>query len=211
MPRPRGKPQDGELSPERLAFCEGLLEGKSARQAYEDSGFKARGRDAKGNARQLLKEPEIQFYLAVRRMELRERVGVEDERVLEEMMAIAFVDVGEIASEGIRAPEDIARLPRHVRRAITGWRWDKHGNFVLKLADKGRALDQLARYLGLYQRDRKNEADPPVNLLATAFWRYVTSLHISRGLSVAEAVNHARKHPDIVQEWGRSAGLLPSA
>ena len=54
--RPRGKPQDGELSPERIAFCEGILEGKGHRVAYEESGFRAKGKDAAMNARQLLKE-----------------------------------------------------------------------------------------------------------------------------------------------------------
>lgn len=70
--RPRGKPQDGELSAERIAFFEGILEVKGHRVAYEESGFKAKGRDAATNARQLLKEPEIQVYLAARRVELRE-------------------------------------------------------------------------------------------------------------------------------------------
>lgn len=211
MPRPRGKPQDGELSPERLAFCEGLLEGKNARQAYEESGFKARGRNAKSNARQLLKEPEIQFYLAARRMELRERVGVTDERVLSEMMTIAFFDVGEVASEELNGPEDIQRLPEHVRRVITGWRWDKHGHFVIEFADKARALDQLARYLGLYQQDRRNDSELRPNLLTTAFWRYVISLHISQGMSLAEAISYGRNNPGIVEKWGRAAGLLPPA
>ena len=72
-PRPRGKPQDGHLSGERLAFCEGLLAGKSHQVAYEESGFRARGKNAATNARQLLHEPETQAYLAARRMELRAR------------------------------------------------------------------------------------------------------------------------------------------
>ncbi|MEX2582330.1 MAG: hypothetical protein WD766_03605, partial [Gemmatimonadota bacterium] len=50
--RPRGMPQDGELSPERLAFYEGILEGKGHRVAYEESGYKAKGKDAATNARQ---------------------------------------------------------------------------------------------------------------------------------------------------------------
>jgi phage terminase small subunit len=43
-----------------------------------------------------------------------------------------------------------AGLPETVRRAIVGWGWDRNQNFTLKLADKFKALDQLARHLSLY-------------------------------------------------------------
>jgi phage terminase small subunit len=210
VPRGRGLPQDGELSAERLAFCEGLLKGKSARQAYEESGFEARGRDAKSNARQLLKEPEIQFYLAVRRMELRERVSITDERVLREMLRIALWDPAEVVTEDIREPADIARLPEHVRRVIVGWKHDRFGNFILEFADKTKALEQLARYLGLFQQDRRNVHDVEPDLIQTAFWRFVVATHVQEEVTVAEAINRARANPEAVESWGRSVGLLPA-
>lgn len=114
-----------------------------------------------------------------------------------------------MALEELNGPEDIERLPEHVRRVITGWRWDKHGHFVIEFADKARALDQLARYLGLYQQDRRNDSDVRPNLLTTAFWRYVISLHVSQGMPLAEAIGYARNNPEIVEKWGRAAGLLP--
>lgn len=208
MPRPRGKPQDGELSPERLAFCEGILAGKGLRVAYEEAGFKAKGRDAHTNARQLLREPEVQYYLAVRRLELREPTGIEDERVVREMALIAFFDPAELVAETIEKPEDIAKLPEHVRRLIVGWKYDRHGNLELHLADKLKALDMLARYLGIYQSERRNEADEAANLLRTAFWRYVVARHLHEGLSIAEARGYAERNPEEVQAWARSVGLL---
>jgi hypothetical protein len=54
----------------------------------------------------------------------------------------------DLAGMGIHGPEDLAKLPENARRAIVGWAWDKAGNFTLKLADKSKALDQLARYTG---------------------------------------------------------------
>lgn len=51
---------------------------------------------------------------------------------------------------GLRGPADIKRLPETVRRAIVGWSWDRNQNFTVKLADKSKALDQLARHLSLY-------------------------------------------------------------
>lgn len=52
--------------------------------------------------------------------------------------------------DGIYAPRDIKLLPEPIRRAIVGWSWDRNNNFTLKLADKSKALDQLARHLGLF-------------------------------------------------------------
>ena len=148
--RGRGRSQDGMLSRERQAFAEGILAGRSPRQAYEESGFKARGKDASTNSRGLLRETEVQAYLAARRMELRERTDVTAERVVQEMATIGFLDPAEIVAERLECPEDIAQLPEHVRRAIVGWKYDRQGRFVVELAPKVAALDQLAKCFGLY-------------------------------------------------------------
>ena len=209
--RPRGRPQDGRLSEERLRFCEGILAGKSLRLAYEESGFLARGKDAATNGRQLLKEPEIQFYLAARRMELRERTDVEAKRVIQEMAAIAFFDPLELVMEKLEGPEDIAKLPEHVRRVISGWKYDRKGRFIVEFGNKLTALDQLARVFGLYQKGWTNEqARDASRLLSTAFWRFVISLHAARGISVGEAYKEAKSDPEAVEAWARSRGLLPS-
>lgn len=192
-----------------IAFCEGILEGKSARQAYDEAGFDVSSPQAATNgAARLMGEPEVILYLAMRRAEIQETTGVTSERITAEIAAIAFLDVGEIVVEDIRGPEDLAKLPERVRRAVTGWKWDRMGNFVVKFANKQKALDQLAKIHGLYQKDKENEADAAANLLKTAFWRYVTSLKVSEGLSLAEAVNYARNNPEIVEAWGRKAGLI---
>lgn len=186
--RPRGKSQDGELSAERIAFCEGILAGKGYRVAYEESGFKAKGKDAATNARQLLQEPEVQAYLAARRMELRDRTDNSAERVVREIGATAFVDITEFAQYQLNGPSDLERLPSRLRSVVRGWKWDRHGNFVLEFTDKQRALDQLARHLGLYRGETPREADQVATELATAFWRAVISMHLSQGVPIRDAV-----------------------
>ena len=47
-------------------------------------------------------------------------------------------------------PADIEALPEHVRRCITGWKWDAAGNFIVTLADKNAALERLSKYLGMF-------------------------------------------------------------
>lgn len=91
------------------------------------------------------------------------------ERVLDEIAAITLYDPGKLmidgeagandpiealiegrAINGLRCPADIRRLPETMRRAIVGWGYDRNQNFTVKLADKSKALDQLARHLSLY-------------------------------------------------------------
>ena len=185
--RPRGKPQDGELSPERIAFCEGVLEGKGHRGAYEESGFKAKGKDAATNARQLLKEPEVQAYLAARRVELRETKRTAAERVIDEVSAVAFANLVEFAGYELHGPEDLLALPERLRRLVKGWKWDRHGNFVLQFEDRSRAREQLMKHFGLYQADQRIEQDDGAMLLATTLWQFVISLHVSKGLPIEVA------------------------
>ncbi|MEX2598801.1 MAG: terminase small subunit [Dehalococcoidia bacterium] len=206
--RPRGKPQDGELSPERLAFCEGILEGKGHRVAYEESGFKARGKDAGTNARQLLKEPEVQAYLAARRIELRETKRTAAERVVDEVSAVAFANLAEFGAYELHGPEDLLALPEDLQRLVKGWKWDRHGNFVLQFEDRSRAREQLMKYFGLYQADRRNDQDEGAMLLTTALWQFVISLHISKGLPIATALQTAEANPELVEEWGRRHGVV---
>lgn len=203
MPRPRGKPQHGELSPERIAFCEGILAGKGAREAYEASGFKARGANATKNAHQLLREPEAQAYLAARRVELRERHPTTADHVVHEVANVAFANLSELGLYDVRGPEDLPNLPERLQRLVSGWKWDRHGNFVLEFVDKQRAQEQLMRHFGLYQADRRNEHDGGAMLMATTLWQFVMSLHVGKGIPIQHALQTAEQNPELVEEWGR--------
>lgn len=202
MPRPRGKPQHGELSAERLAFCEGILAGESARVAYEESGFKARGSDAAKNAHQVLREPEVQAYLAARRVELRERHQTTAEHVVQEVANVAFANLAEFGRYEIRGPEDLPNLPERLQRLVSGWKWDRHGNFVLDFVDKQKAQEQLMKHFGLYQAERRNEYDGGAMLVATTLWQFVISLHVTQGIPVQQALRTAEQNPELVEKWG---------
>ncbi|MGO4834132.1 hypothetical protein AB4144_17880, partial [Rhizobiaceae sp. 2RAB30] len=67
-----------------------------------------------------------------------------------EGVAIVEIDKRRMVVDGIRSPKDIRLLPEEIRRAIVGWSYDRNQNFTIKLADKSKALDQLARHLSLY-------------------------------------------------------------
>lgn len=85
------------------------------------------------------------------------KMELTQERVLAEIMRMAFLDVGELATVSedgktlmLNRAEQIRELPEDVRRAIVGWKHDSNGNLEVKLSDKSKALDQLARHLTLY-------------------------------------------------------------
>lgn len=50
--------------------------------------------------------------------------------------------------------------------------------------------------------------DTPQVSMDSVLMRFVASLHVSKGLTVAEALAYAERNPDEVRQWGRRHGLL---
>lgn len=135
-----------KLTDLQARFVEEYLVDFNATKAAERAGSEA---DNLGQAGyEFLKNPEIRKAIDAKREDYSRRIEVTTENVIEEIRRMAFYDPIDLAGMGIHGPSDIAALPENVRRAIVGWSWDKAGNFTLKLADKSKALDQLARYTG---------------------------------------------------------------
>lgn len=97
----------------------------------------------------MLRKAEIQEAIQSAMKARSQRTEVTQDRVIQELAAMAFYDPADLASTPVNCPADIAKLPEAVRRAIVGWSWDKHGNFVLKLSPKTPSIDLLARHLGM--------------------------------------------------------------
>lgn len=160
-----------DLTPKQAQFVAEYLIDLNATQAAIRAGYKPSS--AGDIAAQLLGKTHIQAAINTAKSARAEKTGVTAERVLKEMERMAFYDplhLIEIARDalpdeiadgvelsedgkvitGLRSPQDIKFLPEDVRRAIVGWGYDRNQNFTLKLADKSKALDQLARHLSLY-------------------------------------------------------------
>lgn len=194
------------LTDAELDACEAILSGAHYRVAYQ----KATGNSNAAAAAEFLEDDDVRIYLAVRRMELRERTGFSDRQWLEEVANMAFYDPAEIVMESISGPEDIAKLPLHIRKLIVGWKNTEYG-FELKLVDKQKALDMLAKHQGLYQKDRQNDRDTARMLMESVFWRFVVALHVHEGISIEEAQLRARREPEEVEAWGKEKGFLAPA
>ncbi|KAB2720944.1 terminase small subunit [Brucella intermedia] len=157
------------MTPKQELFVQEFLVDLNGTQAAIRAGYSER--TAKEQAAQMLAKPEIAAAINAAMGDRAEKLELTAERVLTEISAMAFYDPAEIMLEigkadtelsdgvsvsddgkiyGLRGPGDVRRLPDNVRRAIVGWSWDRNGNFTVKLADKSKALDQLARHLSLY-------------------------------------------------------------
>lgn len=152
------------LTAKQRRFIDEYLVDLNATQAAIRAGYSARTANEIGAEN--LAKPSIKSEVDAALAERSKSTGITAERVLAEIANMAFYDIADMAIEiegeeyevhssngklyGLRGPTDIRTLPENVRRAIVGYGWDKAGNFTIKLADKSKALDQLARHLSLY-------------------------------------------------------------
>ncbi|GBQ27843.1 terminase small subunit [Gluconacetobacter sacchari DSM 12717] len=122
---------------------------------------------ARRHAWKLLRSARVRAAIGQAEAALEERTKFSQDRVIAELTRLAFYDVGLIAAHRLNGPEDIATLPVEVRAAVTGWSWDKAGNFTVRLAPRTPSLDLLARHFGLLKDVRQHldrdgrPADPP--------------------------------------------------
>lgn len=100
-----------------------------------------------------LKKPNIASAIAAKTQKQLGKLELSVERILQERARLALFDIGDAAGAQLSGPQDIANLPDHIRQAVTGWKWDKAGNFVLQFADKNPHLTALEKIHGMYAPD----------------------------------------------------------
>ena len=139
-----------KLTAKQEAFVREYLIDLNATQAAVRAGYSQRR--ASEISYQLLQKTTVQKAIEAAMRERRKRTEVTVDRVVEELRDMAFYDPADLALLGpASGPEDIAKLPEDVRRAIVGWSWDKSGNFTVKLAPKVPALELLGRHLAMFK------------------------------------------------------------
>lgn len=143
------------LTPKQEAFCREYAIDKNATQAAIRAGYSKKTARAAGA--RLLAHVNISKKVGDVAKVHAVKLEITAERVLEEIAAMALYDVSDLVeiSKGgritsLKHPRDIKKLPANVRKAVKGWKWDKAGRFIVMLADRSKALDQLARHLSLY-------------------------------------------------------------
>lgn len=100
----------------------------------------------------MLRNVKVAAYIRKRMEERQKRTEITQDRVLEELAAIAFAkatDYAEIKGECVKV-KDTKSLTEQQIRAIAGIKEGKFG-VELKLNDKEKALELLGRHLGMFK------------------------------------------------------------
>jgi len=150
------------LTQSELRFCDVILtqERRNGTQAVLQIYKQFTKCDsAAGKAHRLLRNPKIQNYLVKRNKELLEDLNINPLSILGEDKTLAFADIRKLfTKEGTMvAPWD---LPEDIAKCVVGLDVTERYNgkeksitYKYRLADKGKALERLGRYLKLYDKE----------------------------------------------------------
>ncbi len=138
-------------------FVQGVVKGISPGPAYTAAGYEVTGNSAESAAARLLRNVQVKKRYAELMAPAIEATEATVERVLKEMVRLAFYDMTEILAvddDGKVTQRDPTSLPEDLRRAIVGIKPVQVGEehqYECKFADKQKALDSLARYLQMFK------------------------------------------------------------
>ena len=153
------------LNPLEERFALAYLVTGNAAEAARRAGLKAA--QAKTGGFRMLQLPHVAAFVAAERAASIERTRIDVDRVKREFARLAFVDIADViewdedGTIALKASEAISPDDRAAIAELTVKR-GKHGVKVrVKLHDKQRALDSLARLMGLYGKKNYLTIDQP--------------------------------------------------
>ena len=137
-------------------FIQGVVKGISPGPAYTAAGYEVTGNSAESAGARLFRNVQIKERYAELMASAVEATEATVERVLKEMVRLAFYDMTAIldSRNGRIAMKDPRGLPEDLRRAIVAIKPVEVGeelHYECKFADKQRALDSLARHLQMFK------------------------------------------------------------
>lgn len=147
-------------------FCHEYLKDLVAGRAYERAGYKAKGKSADEAASVLLsRNLKVQARIAELKEERKERVQIEADTVLRELLILATSSVNHYTVDEDGRIELLDDAPDHAERAVSSvkiTRTPKPGQgdeikTEYRLWDKNSALDKLAKHLGLYEQHNRQK------------------------------------------------------
>jgi len=142
-----------KLSPKQQLFADEYLIDLNATQAAIRAGYSPK--TAKEIGSENLTKPNIRTYIDQKMADRSRRTGISQDRVLQELARIAFVQIPDVIDvETARvnesaSPDDLAVIQGiKVKES-----WGDKGSSVereVKIADKGKALEMIGRHLGMF-------------------------------------------------------------
>ena len=156
------------MTEKQKIFADEYLIDLNATRAYKVAYPRVKNDEtAAAAAARLLKNVKVVTYIEKRMQDRQKRTEVTQDRVIEELAAIAFARATDFAQivNGNVVLTDTADLTESQTKAIAGIKEGKFG-IELKLNDKEKALELLGRHLGMFKDklevsglDEKNKLD----------------------------------------------------
>lgn len=141
-----------KLTPKQKAFVAEFMICRNATEAARRAGYSEKTARAMGAEN--LTKPNIAAEIKKREEKLQSKLEITAERVLEEIAAIGFANATDfvtINANGLINVKATSQMPKEKLGAIAGIKYSANGLGVeIKLHDKPRALEMLAKYLGLF-------------------------------------------------------------
>lgn len=141
-----------ELAEKQKVFADEYLIDLNATRAYKVAYPRVKKDEvAAVNGSKLLRNTKVAAYIAERMQERQKRTEVTQDRVVQELAAIAFAratDYAEVIGGTVHI-KDTSELDDNQVRAIAGIKEGANG-IEIKLNDKEKALELLGRHLGMW-------------------------------------------------------------
>lgn len=155
------------MNDKQRKFADEYLICNSGTKAAIAAGYSAK--TARVKASQLLVDEEVEKYIIEKRQVVAEKHGVTLDRVINEYAKIAFFDIREIYDvDGglipVKQLDDVAAGAIASIKSTEEWGEDDAGdrtiigtNKEIKVFDKIRALQDLGKHLGLFEKDNEQQ------------------------------------------------------
>ena len=152
-----------KLSDKQKKFCEEYIIDFNQTQSAIKAGYSAKTAYSIGNEN--LKKPDIQAYIKELLSKREERTQITADMVVKEWAKIAFFDIRKIFHKegGLLNPHDLDDETATVISSIKA-RDIKVGDDIetikeYRLNDKMKALDMLAKHLGMFEKEKEDNND----------------------------------------------------
>ncbi len=142
----------------------------NATQAYLRAGYKCTAEAARRAASRLLTRVDVAALVAERQRALQQRVEVTQDKVVRELVRIAFADQRQLVSWGpdgvvlrkstALSDEDAAAVAEVAQTVTQGG-----GSLRVKAHDKVRALELLGKHLGIFEADNRRKVDGTIEFV----------------------------------------------
>lgn len=159
-------PLQGRYAVIQEAFLNNILSGMVQFEAYKKAGYKPKNdKTALACSSRVLTKANIKARLAYKQNEIAKASGITAQKVVKAFAEIGFCDPAEVIDETNGQIKDIHTIPANIRRAISSIEVTEefsgkgeNKEFIgftkkIRFWDKNKALESLAKHLGLFAED----------------------------------------------------------